>query len=124
MTERQKSSRPPELIQLINLEEGLPTTNQALAKLERELASAKKNRRFAVKLIHGYGSSGVGGDLRIAIQKRLREMLDHGHIRACIFGEDWSISNQTTWHLTQSHPDLKRDRDLGKKNLGITIVIL
>lgn len=124
-----KPSRPTDKhaaaeIKTVNLEEGRPSTHEAVAKLIHEVAKAKREGQFAIKLIHGYGSSGVGGELRIAIQKRLGEMHDHGEISNCIFGEDWSISDETTWRLTIARPELKRDRDLGKRNMGITIVLL
>jgi hypothetical protein len=77
-----------------------------------------------LKLIHGYGSTGAGGDIRIAVQKRLRELAEGGQIRSCIFGENWSKSDDEAWRLLQSHPDLKGDPDLGRRNRGITIVIL
>jgi hypothetical protein len=77
-----------------------------------------------VKLIHGYGSSGVGGDIRIAVQRRLQELLEAGQIRASIFGENWSKSHEETWRLVQGQPELKSDPDLGRKNRGITVLIL
>ena len=49
---------------------------------------------------------------------------DEGHIRACIFGEDWSPTDTHTWTLLKTNPALKIDPDLGKRNRGITIVIL
>jgi hypothetical protein len=108
----------------VNLEEGMPSSQEALSKLARELAIAKQQGHSLIKLIHGYGSSGVGGDLRIAIQNRLGEMGDNAQISGYIFGEDWTIANETTWKLTKAHPEIKQDRDLGKKNPGITIVLL
>ncbi len=102
----------------------MPLVREALTRLDRELALARQQRCLLVKLIHGYGSSGVGGDIRIAIQKRLRELQDQGSLRACIFGEDWSASDMQTWTLLKGQPALKTDSDLGKRNLGITIVML
>ena len=64
----------------------MPQVSEALQRLERELAIARQENALLLKLIHGYGSSGTGGDIRIAVQKRLREMAESGHIRACIFG--------------------------------------
>jgi hypothetical protein len=118
-----KPSHPPP-IPAINLESGMPLVRDALAKLERELALARQQRSPVIKLIHGYGSSGVGGDIRIAVQKRLRELQDQGSIRACIFGEDWSASDSQTWTLLKLHSTLKADPHLEKRNAGITIVVL
>jgi hypothetical protein len=66
----------------------------------------------------------VGGEIRIAVQKRLHQLAEDGQIRGCIFGEDWSKGCDETWRLLQSHPWLKEDPDLGRRNLGITIVLL
>ncbi|HUJ96250.1 MAG TPA: Smr/MutS family protein [Terriglobales bacterium] len=102
----------------------MPTVHQALGRLDYELAAARREGHRILKLIHGYGSSGAGGDIRIAVQRRLMEKSHDGEIRACIFGEDWSISDERTWKLLKTRPELKEDRDLGRKNLGITIVVL
>jgi hypothetical protein len=75
-------------------------------------------------LIHGYGSTGAGGEIRIAVQRTLREMSDHGQIRGCIFGEDWSKSDERAWRIVSARQQLKQDRDLGKGNRGVTIVEL
>jgi hypothetical protein len=102
----------------------MPQVQEALARLDRELALARQQSMQLLKLIHGYGSTGAGGDIRIAVQKRLRELADNGQIRTCISGENWSKSDDEAWQLLQSNPDLKTDPDLGRRNQGITIVVL
>ena len=86
------------------------------------LARDQKSR--LLKVIHGYGSTGAGGDIRIAVQKRLRELVEAGNIAGCIFGENWSQGDEETWRLVRARTDLKDDPDLGRGNLGITVVIL
>jgi hypothetical protein len=108
----------------INLEEGMPRVHEALAAMERSLARARDAKVVAVKLIHGYGSSGVGGEIRIAVQRRLHELQTAGTIRACIFGEDWRASDARAWALLKARPELKSDAHLGRNNLGITVVVL
>jgi hypothetical protein len=112
------------LIKAINLKSDMPLVREALQRLERELGLARQEKAALLKLIHGYGSSGTGGEIRIAVQNRLMEMLQNGQIRGCIFGENWSKSDEITWKLLQSHSELKSDCDLGRGNRGITIVIL
>lgn len=102
----------------------MPLVAEALQRLETELAAAAQKKITVLKLIHGYGSTGAGGDIRIAVQKRLRELAQSGNIRGCIFGEDWSKSNEEAWRLLQSRSELKADSDLGRRNQGITIVLL
>jgi hypothetical protein len=98
--------------------------HEALQRLEREIAQARHEGVVLLKFIHGYGSSGTGGDIRIAVQARLREMANAGAIRGCVFGEEWSKSCEEVWRLLQERPELKGDKDLGRRNLGITVVLL
>jgi hypothetical protein len=107
----------------VSLKEGMPLVHQALAQLDREIAVARQQGHSVIKFVHGYGSNGVGGEIRIAVQNRLREMNARGEIRTYIFGENWSKSDQQTWALVQKHTELKQDRDLERKNLGVTIVV-
>ena len=117
--------RNPDIaIKTVNLKSDMPQVQEALARLERGLAAARQRGEALLKLIHGYGSTGAGGDIRIAVQKRLRELAETGQIRNCIFGECWSKSDDETWRLLQSHPALKNDADLGRRNQGITIIVL
>jgi len=102
----------------------MPLVREALDRLDRELALAHQEKAKLLKLVHGYGSSGAGGEIRIAVQKRLLELTQNGHIRACIFGENWSKTDDVAWKLLQSHRELKSDSDLGRRNQGITIVLL
>jgi hypothetical protein len=109
-------------IKTVNLKHDLPTVLEALSRLDRELAVARAERISILKIIHGYGASGTGGDIRIAVQKRLHAMAEAGEITACIFGENWSKSDSASWRLLQATPNLKNDSDLGRGNKGVTIV--
>lgn len=113
-----------QIIKTINLKSGMPTVAEALQQLDRELALARQTGGAVVKLIHGYGSTGAGGEIRIAVQKRLAEMAGRGEIRGCIFGENWSKTDEQAWALVKAHPQLKQDPDLGRRNLGVTMVVL
>jgi hypothetical protein len=112
------------VVKIVNLELNRPTVPTALSLLEDALRTARSERYVAVKLIHGYGSSGVGGDIRIAVQKTLAQKLTAKELRAFIPGEDWRISNEFSWDLLKRCPELKQDSDLGRANRGITIVVL
>jgi Smr domain len=112
------------LIKTVNLKFDRPSVHEALERLDREIGRARQQNLRVLKIIHGYGSTGAGGDIRIAVQKRLREMVDAGQIAVCIFGEEWSKSSEQVWRMLEAHPELKPDPDLGRRNLGITIVVL
>ncbi len=108
----------------VNLKLDMPQIHEALQRLDRELSIALREKAKLIKLVHGYGSTGAGGDIRIAVQKRLLEMAENGQIRACIFGENWSKSDEVAWKLLQAQLELKNDSDLGRRNRGITVVLL
>lgn len=111
-------------VKTVDIEDGRPSVAQAQARLSSELAAARQSRVRVLKLIHGYGSSGVGGDLRIALQSTLRQMAKSGQIQDCIYGENWRKSDDRSWELLKRMPELKDDRDFGKGNKGITIIVL
>ncbi len=117
-------SRKPVAIKVVNLEEGKPSVERARLRMEHELHEARRAGCKAVKLIHGYGSSGAGGALRVELQKALRHAAQSGAIRAFIAGEDWRVSDEATWELLKRFPEWKEDSDLGRNNRGISIVVL
>ncbi|HVI08954.1 MAG TPA: hypothetical protein VND65_11760 [Candidatus Binatia bacterium] len=102
----------------------MPSVYEALQRLNREVAVARKENAQLLKIVHGYGSKGVGGEIRIAVQKELLILERNGQIRGCVFGENWSRSDDVAWKLVQSFPEVKCDCDLGRCNRGITIVWL
>ena len=116
-------SRKPAPIKIIDLEDGMPKVEEARLRMQRELQLARQQGYAAVKLIHGYGSSGVGGALRVELQKELQRLTHAGGLRF-ITGEDWRISDEKTWELLKRFPEWKKDSDLGKANKGISIVLL
>lgn len=111
-------------VKTVNLEDGLPSIVQARARLTTEIDAARRNGFKVLKLIHGYGSSGVGGELRIALQATLFQMAHQNEIGACIYGENWRTSDDRSWEVLKRMPELKGDSDLGKGNKGITLVVL
>ena len=108
----------------INLEEGRPTVSEGRERLIRELTLARDEKVRAVKLIHGYGSSGTGGRLRVEVRRYLGLLKEQKRIVDFIPGEDYSIFDKTTRKLLDSEPHLRQDSDLNRYNNGITWVVL
>src|ERR1700722_4290781 len=100
----------------------MPSVREALQRLDREIALARQQKCTLLKVIHGYGSTGAGGDIRLAVQGGLHELAEADQIRDCIFGENWSKNDDATWRLLQAQSELKSDSDLGRRNQGITVV--
>ncbi len=112
------------MIKIINLEAGMPTIEQAQIRLLSEIRRARAERAAAVKIIHGYGSSGVGGKLRLAMRKYLGQLRQSGKVGCYVAGEDWSIFHPEARELLNGCPELKRDHDLERGNPGVTIALL
>jgi hypothetical protein len=106
-------------IEVVNMEFGLPTADEARKRLVTELELARRKGVNVLKIIHGYGSSGRGGKLRTALRSALRQQATLGRI---VEGEAWSIFDEASRGLLDRYPDLRRDRDLEKGNAGITLI--
>jgi len=111
-------------LRLVNLEAGLPSREEARRKLESAVSQARKDGLFALKIIHGYGSSGKGGTLRFAVRGFLRQMKDRGEICLFVNGESFSQFEERSRELLRRHPELVMDQDLGSGNKGVTLVLL
>lgn len=117
---------PPKLsaIHSINLKEGMPTVALAISKLKRELREAKAERRKLVRIIHGYGSTGVGGEIRLAVRKQLQSMVTAGKIRSVVPGDDYSDRTTAGEALLGRHLGLRGSLRTDSRNPGITFVEL
>lgn len=97
----------------LNLELGRPDAAEALRRLAAEVEAARKMGTPAMKLVHGYGSSGKGGRLRTACRTWLRQQ------ELCFLpGEEFSIFNQEARRWLALCPRLRQDRDLDAENRG------
>jgi hypothetical protein len=114
----------PEALRLINLESGKPTAEEALKRLSEAIDAARRDGVKALKIIHGYGSSGTGGVLCDRVQKSLVNRRNQGKIRACVFGEKWNSFEQVARDLLEACPELSRDRDYNRNNPGVSLVLL
>ena len=105
-------------IRELNLELGRPDAAEALRR-PAEVEAARHLETPAMKLIHGYGSSGRGGRLRTACRTWLRQQ------ELCFLpGEEFTIFNEEARRWLAVCPRLRQDRDLDAENRGVTFVLL
>lgn len=109
---------------VVKLKQGMPTVEQALSRLERELEQAQKEGCRVLTLIHGYGSSGRGGAIREEIRAKLQYLKYRGEINDVFTGEQFSTGNGSGRNLIRRFRFLRQHRDLNKGNRGITLVVL
>lgn len=109
------SGKKGSLIVDIDLERGMPTVEEALSRMRTEMQSARMKGCRIARLIHGYGSTGRGGAIRAAVRKAQKNAIP---------GEEFDIFHAPARDLLNRFPALRKDRDLGSCNQGITLVVL
>lgn len=111
-------------IRQINLEDDRPTVSQALNRLKLELGLASRQGIQVLKIIHGFGSTGNGGKIRVAVRRELSAMQKNGTFGLVIPGEKLSIFEEETRTLLRRCPAFRKDSDINRHNNGITVVLL
>jgi len=111
-------------IRQINLEAGHPKTDAAIRRLTYELHASRDLGYKALKLIHGYGSSGPGGRIRVETRAYLSRLLGKRQLRLVVTGEQFSIFDEATRQAFQLCGELRKDSDLERHNNGVTFVVL
>lgn len=109
---------------LINLEHGRPKVESAMIKLRLEFATLRRIGVKTVKIIHGYGSTGVGGSIRLATHQFLSEQQQAGKIKAFCPGESFGPFENNGRKIVSLAPAFRQDPDWGRQNDGVTVVIL
>ena len=105
----------------INLEYGMPTVDMALQKMKSALTTYKGQGYKAVIVIHGYGSSGVGGSIKTAVTRCLAENSMRGIVRIHVSGEQWFNRKREALDICKSLESYERRI---ASNSGVTVVIL
>ncbi len=102
----------------VNLKKGNPDSEFALARLDAAINSHRARGTKVLRLIHGYGSGGLGGIIRNVARDRLEHLRYNREIRDFIPGEDLAQADRSRFAGAFT-PD---PGDFG--NEGITIVVL
>lgn len=105
----------------INLERGTPTVDVAIKNMVNQLSTCKAQGYKAVIVIHGYGSSGTGGAIKIAVGNKLKERSLSGMVRATCKGEDWLDKKR---EMVDICPQLREFHTRISGNFGVTVVLL
>ncbi len=112
------------IFKTIDLKEFKPTVELALYEVEREIQLAKASNIFAIKVVHGYGSHGVGGAIFSALRQKLKTLKKQGKIYDFLNGDDWNIFNAKAKLILEKCDLAALDCDLNKNNPGITIILI
>lgn len=107
----------------LNLKDNMPTVAVAEALLEIEIEACKQEGILVLKVIHGYGSHGVGGEIKKALSVWLKLKKRSHFIKDYVSGDAWLTSN-TAQRVKSICPEVMGDVELFSANPGITIILI
>jgi len=109
----------------INVETGLLACDEAVAKVLTEIdVLSLSGEPCALKVIHGYGSKGVGGKIKQELFKTLKTLKNTNKIKDFINNEKFTQNSPVYKAFAPLYPQLILDEDLKNLNPGITIIFL
>ena len=108
----------------LNIESGMPSVSAARGRLTQGLRTARAQGVAAVKVIHGYGSTGKGGAIKEDAQRFLAAQKRAGRLREVVPGDRFTPFEAEARRALDLCPELARDADYARGNSGITIVLL
>lgn len=107
----------------VNIKSDMPDRLEAGRRLSA-IISENRQKEKVIKIVHGYGSTGVGGAIKHAVRKSLRNRKKKGEIKAFIPGEAFHQLMGFDEVISTYRHLLRSDSDYNKMNEGITYVIL
>ena len=110
-------------MRVIDIKSDMPIVQEAIARLKYEIIGCKKTEKI-VKVLHGYGSTGVGGGIKKATHHELKRLKTSKMIKDFIPGEGFDLLSGYSSVIAKYKELLKSDSDYGRSNDGITYVIL
>ncbi len=116
-----KKSKKQKKIAKINIKDDMPIVEVALERMAEIIKN--KDQFKVVKIVHGYGSSGRGGNIKEAVRKMLAREVVRGTIKGFIAGEEFSGAYDNTLKMLKLYPFIESDEDHKKSNPGITLIV-
>lgn len=111
-------------MKLINFKELAVSVEDCEAILDIEIEKAKNEGLSALKVLHGYGSHGIGGVLLTETRRVLQDFKRKKKIKSFFNGDKWNLFDKSTLEILQSDKSINLDEDLNKNNPGITIIVI
>lgn len=117
-----ESSPVAKPLETLNIKDTMPTAEAAWTHLQGAIEGARLRGVRILKVVHGYGSSGVGGKIRRRVRSGAAKQVEAGKLKDVVYGEDWGPFSATARGWVDAIPALRNDADYGKGNEGITLI--
>ncbi len=108
----------------IDIKSEKQTVKVAIAQFLVEVEAYKKGGFKVMKVIHGYGSHGVGGAIKQEFLKKCQDLKNRKVIEDFTCCDKWTDKNVVKKIAINYCPDLLADSELYHLNPGCTIIIL
>jgi len=120
------SNENPEAITetlIFNIEWGYPTVDEAVERFEIYLESAFNAGFKSMILVHGYGSSGVGGKIKNKLRSNLNNNFYTTKVKDYFFGENLIFGSLSYNLLIETKPFLEKHKKQFTNNPGVCVLI-
>lgn len=107
----------------INIKKDMPPADLAVANLVTEIEYYCKTDERVIKVVHGYGSHGTGGEIKKLLHEKLQELVRKKVILGFVKGEAFGSFDNLSVLAKKLAPELILNPEFNF-NGGITIVIL
>jgi hypothetical protein len=111
-------------VKRVDIKEGMPPVDVAMFYLESEISRSKIEGFKVLIVVHGYGSNGKGGTIKIAVREYVKQAKRKGIIVDYVPGEGWSSNKVLKMGLLEDAPELLLNLEGESYNLGVTLIIL
>ena len=112
------------MIRRINIKDDHPPVDVAVARTIREIECSVLQKENFLKIIHGYGSGGVGGDIKKQLEIEFANLKKEKKIFDFIKGECFCDKHPLYEKIVSVAPELILDPDLSNLNSGISLIII
>ena len=112
------------MIKRINIKDDHPPVDVAVSRALSEIECSKLQNEPFLKIIHGYGSGGVGGEIKKQLHVELNSLKKSKKIFDYIKGENFQSNHPLYESAIKASPELILDQDLVNLNSGITLIVL
>ena len=108
----------------INIKENNPPPDVAMSELWLEIERSAFSETEVIKVIHGYGSHGKGGEIKKAVTQLLTDLLKQKKIKGFVPGEHFGAEAIEKFEISKKYPQLLIQSDITVRNSGLTLIFL
>jgi len=121
---KQKTASKTGKFRTVDIKSDQPDVETARRRLISVMHKAKAERVRVLKIIHGYGSSGKGGDIRYMVREYLDMQKYSPLYKYYVRGEEFGTGYDEGLKIAAEFKQLRHDGDWSNHNRGVTLVVM